>query len=67
VIDVKMGVDMAWGKKKKRELEYRKTGQTAALKPGDLGAKGVYEDDETEFMASWELESDLTGDHDQSQ
>jgi hypothetical protein len=53
---------MAWGKKKNRELEYRKTGQAAALRPGDLGAKDVYLEDETEFQASWELEPDLTED-----
>jgi hypothetical protein len=53
---------MAWGKKKNRELEYRKTGQAAALKPGDLGAKDVYLENETEFQASWELEPDLTED-----
>lgn len=53
---------MAWGKKKNRELEYRKTGQAAALKPGDLGAKDVYLENETEFTASWELEPDLTDD-----
>ena len=53
---------MAWGKKKNRELEYRKTGQAAALKPGDLGANDVYLENETEFQASWELEPDLTDD-----
>ena len=53
---------MAWGKKKNRELEYRKTGQAAALKPGDLGAKEVYGEDDDEFSASWELEPDLTDD-----
>jgi hypothetical protein len=53
---------MAWGKKKNRELEYRKTGQAAALKPGDLGAKDVYLKNETEFQASWELEQDCTDD-----
>jgi hypothetical protein len=51
---------MAWGNKKNRELEYRKTGQAAALKPGDLGAKDVYLENESEFEASWELEPDLT-------
>jgi hypothetical protein len=53
---------MAWGNKKNRELEYRKTGQAGALRPGDLGAKDVYLEDETEFQASWELEPDLTKD-----
>ena len=53
---------MAWGKKKNRELEYRKTGQAAALKSGDLGAKEVYGEDDDEFSASWELEPDLTDD-----
>ena len=53
---------MAWGNKKNRELEYRKTGQAAALKPGDLGANDVYLENETEFEASWELEPDLTDD-----
>ena len=53
---------MAWGKKKNRELEYRKTGQAAALKPGDLGAKEIYGEDDDEFSASWELEPDLTND-----
>ena len=47
---------MAWGNKKKRELEYRKTGQAAALKVGDLGAVDVYSDDADDFKASWELE-----------
>jgi hypothetical protein len=49
---------MAWGKKKNRELEYRKTGQAAALKPGDLGANEVYGEDNDDFQASWELESE---------
>jgi hypothetical protein len=53
---------MAWGNKKNREFEYRKTGQAAALRPGDLGAKDVYDQDESEFEASWELEPDLTDD-----
>jgi hypothetical protein len=53
---------MAWGNKKNRELEYRKTGQAAALRPGDLGARDVYLEDEAEFQASWELEPDLTED-----
>jgi hypothetical protein len=47
---------MAWGKKKQRELEYRKTGQAAALEPGDLGAREIYDEDDAEFAASWELE-----------
>jgi hypothetical protein len=53
---------MAWGNKKNRELEYRKTGQAGALRPGDFGAKDVYLENETEFQASWELEPDLTED-----
>ena len=47
---------MAWGFKKKRELEYQKTGQAAALEVGDLGALEVYGSDEDDFKASWELE-----------
>ena len=53
---------MAWGKKKNRELEYRKTGQAAALKPGDLGANDVYLENETAFQASWEQDSEATDD-----
>ena len=49
---------MAWGNKKKRELEYQKTGQSAALEIGDLGASDVYSDDGDDFKASWELEPD---------
>ena len=47
---------MAWGFKKKRELEYQKTGQAAALEVGDLGADEVYSGDADDFKASWELE-----------
>ena len=47
---------MAWGNKKKRELEYLKSGQAAALEVGDLGAFEVYGSDEDDFKASWELE-----------
>ena len=53
---------MAWGKKKNRELEYRKTGQAAALKPGDLGANDVYLENETGFQASWEQDSESADD-----
>jgi hypothetical protein len=53
---------MAWGNKKNRELEYRKTGQAGALRPGDFGSNDVYLENETEFQASWELEPDLTED-----
>ena len=49
---------MAWGNKKKRELEYQKTGQLAALEVGDLGGFDVYSEDEDDFKASWELEPD---------
>jgi len=47
---------MAWGFKKKRELEYGKTGQAAALEIGDLGANDAYDDSTDDFKASWELE-----------
>lgn len=47
---------MAWGFKKNRELEYRKTGQAAALEIGDLGASDAYDDSTDDFKASWELE-----------
>ena len=47
---------MAWGFKKKRELEYQKTGQAAALEIGDLGASDAYDDSTDNFKASWELE-----------
>ena len=53
---------MAWGNKKKRELEYQKTGQSAALEIGDLGASDVYGDDADDFKASWELEDVDTDD-----
>ena len=59
-MNLRLNFVMAWGKKKNRELEYRKTGQAAALKPGDLGATEVYGEDDDEFSASWELEPDLT-------
>ena len=49
---------MAWGNKKKRELEYQKTGQSAALEIGDLGGFDVYGEAEDNFKASWELEPD---------
>ena len=49
---------MAWGNKKKRELEYQKSGQSAALEIGDLGAADVYDTDAADFKASWELEPD---------
>ena len=49
---------MAWGNKKKRELEYQKSGQAAALKVGDLGADDVYGTDEDDFKASWEVDTD---------
>jgi hypothetical protein len=61
-LNLRLNLAVAWGNKKNRELEYRKTGQAAALKPGDLGAKDVYYEDEAEFQASWDLEPDLTGD-----
>jgi hypothetical protein len=49
---------MAWGNKKSREAEYLRTGQSAALRPGDLGAKDIYELDdadelEDEFDLPW--------------
>lgn len=47
---------MAWGNKRKRELEYLRSGQAAALEVGDLGASDVYSDDADDFKASWELE-----------
>ena len=49
---------MAWGNKKKRELEYQKSGQSAALEIGDLGAADVYDEAEDDFKSSWELEPD---------
>ena len=49
---------MAWGNKKKRELEYQKSGQSAALEIGDLGAADVYDTNADDFKASWELEPD---------
>lgn len=49
---------MAWGNKKRRELEYQKSGQSAALKVGDLGASDVYDTEIDDFKASWELEPD---------
>ena len=49
---------MAWGNKKKRELEYQKSGQSAALEVGDLGAVDVYNAADDEFKASWEREPD---------
>jgi hypothetical protein len=48
---------MAWGNKKSREREYLRTGQSAALRPGDLGAKDIYgEDDEEDpnLILKWE-------------
>ena len=53
---------MAWGNKKKRELEYLKSGQAAALEVGDLGALEVYGSDEDDFKASWELDDSDTND-----
>ncbi len=49
---------MAWGNKKSREAEYLRTGQSAALRPGDLGAKDIYDLDgaderEDEFDLPW--------------
>ena len=49
---------MAWGNKKKRELEYQKSGQSAALEVGDFGAVDVYNAADDEFKASWERELD---------
>jgi hypothetical protein len=45
---------MAWGNKKSREAEYLRTGQSAALRPGDLGAKDIYDLDDVD-----ELEDDF--------
>lgn len=47
---------MARGKKKSREAEYLRTGQSAALRPGDLGAKDIYDDgddDEDGDVFTW--------------
>jgi hypothetical protein len=49
---------MAWGNKKSREAEYLRSGQSAALRPGDLGAKDIYDLDdadelEDEFDLPW--------------
>ncbi len=49
---------MAWGNKKSREAEYLRTGQSAALRPGDLGAKDIYnledaDELEDEFDLPW--------------
>lgn len=49
---------MAWGNKKSREAEYLRTGQPAALRPGDLGAKDIYgfeaEDDLDREAFTWD-------------
>ena len=57
---------MAWGNKKSREAEYLRTGQSAALRPGDLGAKDIYDLDgaeelEDEFDLPWSAQPE-TGD-----
>jgi hypothetical protein len=55
---------MAWGNKKQREDEYLRTGQAAALRPGDLGAKDIYDDgddDDAGFMMGWETDPDPEG------
>ncbi len=53
---------MAWGNKKQREDEYLRTGQAAALRPGDLGAKDIYNDidhdDDADFVMGWKTEPD---------
>lgn len=43
---------MAWGNKKSREQEFLRTGQSAALRPGDIGAKEIYDDldDDAPFL-----------------